>query len=46
MQLGWVDFSSEERDKALGFLQALQEQGAVDELGKTRERQTVWNGEN
>ena len=33
MQLGWVDFSKEERDKALGFLQALQEQGAVDELG-------------
>ena len=33
MQFGWVDFSKEERDKALGFLQALQEQGAVDELG-------------
>ena len=46
MQFGWVDFSKDERDKALGFLQALQEQGAVDELGETRECQTVWNGEN
>lgn len=33
MQLGWVDFSSEERDKALGILHSLSESGAVDELG-------------
>lgn len=31
--LGWVDFSKEERDKALDILRLLQEPGAVDELG-------------
>ena len=31
--LGWIDFSKEERDKALDILRLLQEQGAVDELG-------------
>ena len=41
-----MDFSKEVRDKTLGFLLALQEQGAVDELGETRECRPVWNGEN
>lgn len=31
--LGWIDFSKEERDKALGILRLLQDSGAVDELG-------------
>ena len=31
--LGWIDFSKEERDKALGILRLLQDPGAVDELG-------------
>ena len=31
--LGWIDFSKEERDKALDILRLLQEPGAVDELG-------------
>ena len=33
MQLGWVDFSSEDRDKVLDVMNLLQEQGAVDEIG-------------
>jgi len=33
MQLGWVDFSDEDRDKTLAVIQLLQEKGAVDELG-------------
>lgn len=32
MQLGWVDFSKEDRQKALDVLNLLSEQGAVDEL--------------
>ena len=31
--LGWIDFSKEERDKALDILRLLQDPGAVDELG-------------
>jgi hypothetical protein len=33
MQLGWVDFSKEDRAKALDVIGLLQEQGAVDEIG-------------
>lgn len=33
MQLGWVDFSREDRQKVLDVMNLLQEQGAVDELG-------------
>ncbi len=33
MQLGWVDFSREDREKVLAVISLLQEQGAVDELG-------------
>ena len=33
MQLGWVDFSKEDREKVLDVMCLLQEQGAVDELG-------------
>ena len=33
MQLGWVDFSKEDREKVLDVMNLLQEQGAVDELG-------------
>ena len=33
MQLGWVDFSREDREKVLDVMNLLQEQGAVDELG-------------
>jgi hypothetical protein len=33
MQLGWIDFSSEDRQKAMDVMNLLQEQGAVDELG-------------
>lgn len=33
MQLGWVDFSKEDREKVLDVMSLLQEQGAVDELG-------------
>lgn len=33
MQFGWVDFSEKDRANALGFIQALRENGAVDELG-------------
>ena len=31
--LGWIDFSKDERDKALDLLRLFQEQGAVDEIG-------------
>lgn len=33
MQLGWVDFSAADRERALAVLNALREPGAVDELG-------------
>jgi len=33
MQLGWVDFSKEQRSKVLSVLKLLSEPGAVDELG-------------
>ena len=33
MQIGWVDFSKEDREKVLDVMSLLQEQGAVDELG-------------
>ncbi len=33
MNIGWVDFSKDERDKALDILRLLQDPGAVDELG-------------
>lgn len=33
MQLGWIDFSKNERDKVLGVLDSLMEQGTLDELG-------------
>lgn len=33
MQLGWIDFSKEDRDKVHDVMNLLQEQGAVDELG-------------
>ena len=33
MQLGWVDFSKEDRQKALDVINLLSEHGAVDELG-------------
>ncbi|NLZ92653.1 MAG: hypothetical protein GX922_01355 [Firmicutes bacterium] len=33
MQLGWIDFSKEERDKVLDVINLLTEEGAVDELG-------------
>ena len=33
MQLGWVDFSREDREKVLDVMNLLQEQGAVDEIG-------------
>ncbi len=33
MQIGRIDFSMEDRKKALTILQALQEEGAVNELG-------------
>ena len=33
MQLGWIDFSKNERDKVLGVLDTLTEQGTLDELG-------------
>ncbi len=31
--IGWIDFSKDERDKALDLLRLFQEQGAVDEIG-------------
>ena len=33
MQLGWVDFSREDREKVLDVINLLQEPGAVDEIG-------------
>ncbi len=33
MQLGWVDFSKEDRQKVLDVMNLLSEKGAVDELG-------------
>ena len=33
MQLGWIDFSKEDQQKALDVINLLSEQGAVDELG-------------
>ena len=33
MQLGWIDFSKEDWQKALDVINLLSEQGAVDELG-------------
>lgn len=33
MKLGWVDFSKEDRNKALDVINLLQGEGAVDELG-------------
>lgn len=33
MKLGWVDFSKEDRQKALDVINLLSEKGAVDELG-------------
>lgn len=33
MQLGWVDFSKDERNKVLNVIHLLDEPGAVDELG-------------
>lgn len=33
MQIGWVDFSKQEREKVLDVINLLSEEGAVDELG-------------
>ena len=33
MQLVWIDFSKEDRQKALDVINLLSEQGTVDELG-------------
>lgn len=33
MKIGWIDFSKDERDRALEILHMLQDAGAVDELG-------------
>ena len=33
MQLGWIDFSKEDRQKSFDVINLLSEQGAVDELG-------------
>jgi hypothetical protein len=33
MELGWIDFSKEDRKKALDVISMLSESGAVDELG-------------
>ena len=33
MKLGWVDFSTEDRNKVFSVMNLLQEQGALDELG-------------
>ena len=43
MQLGWVDFSKEDRQKALDVINLLSEQGAVDELGIGIVRDAVAN---
>lgn len=33
MQIGWIDFSPQERERTLTVLNALQEPGSIDELG-------------
>jgi hypothetical protein len=33
LQIGWIDFSNEHREKVMSVLDALKEKGAVDELG-------------
>ena len=33
MQLGWIDFSKEDKDKALKIMRLLKESGVLDELG-------------
>lgn len=33
MQVGWIDFSPEERSRTLTVLSSLSEPGSVDELG-------------
>ena len=33
MQLGWIDFSKNERDKVLSVLDLINEPGVLDELG-------------
>ena len=33
LQLGWIDFSKEQRNKVLSVINLLSEPGAVDELG-------------
>lgn len=33
LKLGWIDYSSEHRDKVMAVLHALSDPGAVDELG-------------
>ena len=33
MQLGWIDFSKNERNKVLNVLNLLSEAGTLDELG-------------
>lgn len=43
MQLGWIDFSKEDRQKALAVMNLLSEQGAVDELGIGIVRDTFAN---
>ena len=43
MQLGWIDFSKEDRQKSLDVINLLSEQGAVDELGKGTVRDAFAN---
>ncbi len=43
MQLGWIDFSKEDRQKALDVINLLSEQDAVDELGKGTVRDAFAN---
>lgn len=38
IQIGWIDYSSEHREKVMAVLDALREPGAVDELGIGRIR--------
>ena len=33
MQLGWIDFSKEDRNKVFNVLNLLSEEGVLDELG-------------
>ncbi len=33
MEIGWIDFSKEDREKVFDVINLLQEQGAIDELG-------------